>query len=63
MTGQGRLPVVFPPEADERLSCWITRLASFYAIKVPESLTDLGLPDRDARSGIIRSAVPITSGQ
>lgn len=47
MKGQGRLPVVFPPEADERLSSWIARLARFYAMTVPEFLTELGLPDRD----------------
>lgn len=47
MTGQGRLPVVFPPEADERLSSWIARMARFYAMTVPEFLADPGLPGRD----------------
>ena len=47
MTGQGRLPVVFPPETDERLSSWLARLAPFYAMTVPEFLSDLGLPGRD----------------
>ena len=47
MTGQGRLPVVFPPEADERLSSWLTRMATFYAMTVPEFLGELGLPQRD----------------
>ncbi|MEM6663881.1 MAG: TniQ family protein [Pseudomonadota bacterium] len=47
MTGQARLPVVFPPEADERLSSWITRLALFYAMTVSEFLKVLGLPGRD----------------
>ena len=46
MTGQGRLPVVFPPEADERLSSWLTRMAAFYAMTVPEFLGELGLPQR-----------------
>ena len=47
MSGQGRLPVVFPPEADERLSSWIARMAPFYAMTVPEFLAELGLPGRD----------------
>lgn len=47
MTGQGRLPVVFPPEADERLSSWITRMAPFYAMTVPEFLAELGFSGRD----------------
>lgn len=47
MTGQGLLPVVFPPEADERLSSWIARMASFYAMTVPEFLAELGLSGRD----------------
>ena len=47
MTGQGRLPVVFPPEIDERLSSWLARLASFYAMTVPDFLSELGLPGRD----------------
>lgn len=47
MIGQGRLPVVFPPEADERLSSWIARLALFYATPVPAFLAELGLQGRD----------------
>jgi len=47
VTGQGHLPVVFPPEADERLSSWIARLAPFYAMTVPEFLSELGFPGRD----------------
>lgn len=47
MIGQGLLPVVFPPEADERLSSWIARMASFYAMTVPEFLAELGLSGRD----------------
>lgn len=47
MTGQGRLPVVFPPETDERLSSWIARLAQFYAMSIPEFLAELGLLRRD----------------
>ena len=47
MTGQGRLPVVFPPEADERLSSWLTRMAAFYAMTVPEFVAELGMPERD----------------
>lgn len=47
MTACGRLPVVFPPEADERLSSWIARMATFYAMTVPEFLAELGLPGRD----------------
>jgi len=45
--GQGLLPVVFPPKADERLSSWIARMASFYAMTVPEFLTEFGLSGRD----------------
>lgn len=47
MTGLGRLPVVFPPEADERLSSWLAKMATFYAITVPEFVAELGLPGRD----------------
>jgi len=43
VTGQGRLPVVFPPETDERLSSWIARMAQFYAMTDPEFLAELGL--------------------
>ena len=35
MSGPGRLPVVFPPATDERLSSWIARMAPFYAMTVP----------------------------
>ena len=45
--GQGRLPVVFPPEPDERLPSWLTRLATFYAMTVPELAAELGLPGRN----------------
>ena len=44
----GRLPVVFPPETDERLSSWLARLASFYAMTDPEFVAELGLSARDA---------------
>ncbi|GFE51940.1 hypothetical protein So717_37280 [Roseobacter cerasinus] len=47
MTGGRRLPVVFPPETDERLSSWIARLAQFYAMTIPEFLAELGLSRRD----------------
>lgn len=47
MTGQGRLPVVFPPEIDERLSSWLARMAIFYALTVPEFVAELGLSGRD----------------
>ena len=47
MTGQGHLPVVFPPENDERLSSWIARKAQFYAMTIPEFLAELGLSGRD----------------
>ena len=47
MTGERRLPVVFPPETDERLSSWVARMASFYAMTVPEFLAELGLSGRD----------------
>ncbi|MCI5111978.1 MAG: TniQ family protein [Marivita sp.] len=47
MIGQGLLPVVFPPEVDERLSSWLARMAPFYAMTVPEFLAELGLSGRD----------------
>lgn len=47
MTGQGCLPVVFPPEIDERLSSWFARMATFYALTVPEFAAELGLSGRD----------------
>lgn len=47
MSGPGRLPVVFPPETDERLSSWVARMAPFYAMTVPEFLVELGLLGRD----------------
>ncbi|HIC67447.1 MAG TPA: hypothetical protein EYO87_15895 [Paracoccus sp.] len=47
MIGQGCMPVVFPPEVDERLSSWIARMAPFYAMTVPEFLAELGLSGRD----------------
>lgn len=47
MTGQGRLPVVFAPVTDERLSSWIARMALFYAMTVPEFLAELGFSGRD----------------
>ncbi|WP_323039530.1 TniQ family protein [Gemmobacter sp.] len=36
MTGRARLPFVYAPEADERLSSWIARMAAFYAMTVSE---------------------------
>ena len=45
--GQGCLLVVFPPEADERMSSWLSRLASFYAMTVSEFIATLGFPGRD----------------
>lgn len=47
MTAERRLPVVFPPEADERLSFWIARMAEFYAMNGPEFLAELGFSGRD----------------
>lgn len=44
----GRLPVVYAPEADERLSSWIARMAPFYAMTVSEFVAALGLPGHDA---------------
>jgi hypothetical protein len=47
MTGCGRLPVVYVPEADERLSSWIARMAPFYAMSASELVAELGLQGRD----------------
>lgn len=47
MRGQGQLPVVFPPEIDERLSSWLARLAPLYAMAVSEFLAELGLSGCD----------------
>lgn len=47
MTGQGRLPVVFPPAIGERLSTWFTRMGAFYAMTVPEFVAELGLSERN----------------
>lgn len=47
MTGRGRLPVVYAPEADERLSSWIARMAAFYAMTVSEFVAVLGLQGCD----------------
>jgi len=47
VTGCGRLPVVYAPEADERLSSWIARMASFYAMTVAEFVAELGLQGQD----------------
>ncbi len=47
MKGERRLPVVFPPEIDERLSSWLARLAQFYAMTVPEFLAELGVSGKD----------------
>ena len=47
MTGCGRLPVVYAPEADERLSSWIARMAPFYAMTVSEFAAALGLKGHD----------------
>ena len=47
MTGQGCLPIVFPPEIYERLSSWFARMATFYALTVPEFAAELGLSGRD----------------
>lgn len=43
MTGRGRLPVVYAPDVDERLSSWIARMAAFYAMTVSEFAAALGL--------------------
>lgn len=48
MKGEGgRLPVVLPPDTDERLSSWLARMAPFYAMSVPEFLAELDLAGRD----------------
>jgi hypothetical protein len=47
VTGLGCLPVVFPPEIYERLSSWFARMATFYALTVPEFVAELGLSGRD----------------
>lgn len=47
MTEQGCLPVVFPPEIYERLSSWFARVATFYALTVPEFAAELGLSGHD----------------
>ena len=45
--GRGRLPVVYAPEADERLSSWAARMAPFYAMTVSEFVAALGLQGQD----------------
>ncbi|HBM60564.1 MAG: TniQ family protein [Alphaproteobacteria bacterium] len=45
--GRGRLPVVYAPEADERLSSWAARMAPFYAMTVSEFVAALGLQGHD----------------
>jgi len=48
LTGEGgRLPVVLPPDTDERLSSWLSRMAPFYAMSVSEFLAELDLAGRD----------------
>ncbi|MFG6531591.1 MULTISPECIES: TniQ family protein [unclassified Sulfitobacter] len=47
MTAHGRLPVVYLPEADERLSSWAARMAPFYAMTVSEFVAALGLKGHD----------------
>lgn len=47
MTGRGRLPVVYAPDTDERLSSWAARMAPFYAMTVSEFVAALGLKGRD----------------
>ena len=47
MTAHGRLPVVYLPEADERLSSWAARMAPFYAMTVLEFVAALGLKGHD----------------
>lgn len=47
MTGCGRLPVVYAPEVDERLSSWAARMAPFYAMTVSEFVAALGLKGHD----------------
>ena len=43
MTARIRLPVVYAPEVDERLSSWAARMAPFYAMTVSEFFAALGL--------------------
>ena len=45
--GRGRLPVVYAPDADERLSSWAARMAPFYAMTVSEFVAALGLQGQD----------------
>jgi hypothetical protein len=47
VTARGRLPVVYLPEADERLSSWAARMAPFYAMTVSEFVAALGLKGHD----------------
>jgi hypothetical protein len=47
VTGCGRLPVVYAPEVDERLSSWAARMAPFYAMTVSEFVAALGLKGHD----------------
>lgn len=47
MTARGRLPVVYAPDADERLSSWAARMAPFYALTVSEFVAALGLKGHD----------------
>ncbi|MDF9301999.1 TniQ family protein [Tritonibacter mobilis] len=42
-----RLPVVPPPAADERLSSWLNRLATLYALSLDALLDHLGLARRN----------------
>ena len=45
--GRGRLPVVYAPDADERLSSWAARMAPFYAMTVSEFVAALGLQGQE----------------
>lgn len=45
--GRGRLPVVYLPKVDERLSSWAARMAPFYAMTVSEFVAALGLQGHD----------------
>lgn len=47
MTAHGRLPVVYLPEADERLSSWAARMAPVYAMTVSEFVAALGMKGHD----------------
>jgi hypothetical protein len=47
VTARGRLPVVYLPEVDERLSSWAARMAPFYAMTVSEFVAALGLQRHD----------------